>query len=89
MKKKVVALVLVGAMVLSLAACGSKEDQSGSGKGQIEVDGNKLDAKQFYNGFMSSDPSTLDSAKGNDGYGNGVLLNIMEPLTRVDEQKLR
>ena len=89
MKKKVVVLMLVGAMVLSLAACGSKEDQSGAEKGQIEVDGKKLDAKQFYNGFMSSDPSTLDSAKGNDGYGNGVLLNIMEPLTRVDEQKLR
>lgn len=87
MKKKMVALMLAGAMVLSLVACGSKEEQSGSGKGQIEVDGNKLDTKQFYNGFMSSDPSTLDSAKGNDGYGNGVLLNIMEPLTRMDEQK--
>ena len=81
--------MLVGAMVLSLAACGSKEEKSGKGNSQIEVDGNKLDAEQFYNGFMSSDPSTLDSAKGNDSYGNGVLLNIMEPLTRVDEQKLR
>lgn len=36
MKKKVVALMLVGAMVLSLAVCGSKEDQSGAEKGRLK-----------------------------------------------------
>lgn len=87
MKKKLVAYILVGAMALSLTACGGKNDDSSAGKGQFVVDGNKLDKNQFYNGFLSSDPSTLDSAKGNDSYGNGVLLNIMEPLTRLDEKK--
>ena len=57
-----------------------------SAKSDVEVDGNQLDADQHYNTYMSADPTTLDSVKGNDTYGWSVLLNIMEPLTRMDEQ---
>ncbi|MFR7445364.1 MAG: hypothetical protein ACLUUO_20490 [Sellimonas intestinalis] len=62
------------------------EAETKSAKSDVEVDGNQLDADQHYNTYMSADPTTLDSVKGNDTYGWSVLLNIMEPLTRMDEQ---
>lgn len=84
MKKKMIAIILAGAMAFSLAACGGGDEKSS--KSDVTVDGNQLDADQYYNTYMSADPTTLDSVKGNDTYSWSVLLNIMEPLTRMDEQ---
>lgn len=83
MKKRFLSCFLIGAMTLSLAACGeeSKEVSASAGK---TVDGNVLDDEQTYTTYLQSEPSTLDSVKGNDTYGWSILLNIMEPLTRVD-----
>lgn len=84
MKKKLLAILLAGAMAASLAACGnSGEEKKSSG---ITVDGNELDAEQYYNNYLFADPTTLDSVKGNDTYSWAILLNIMEPLTRMDEE---
>lgn len=84
MKKRVLALLLAGVMVLSMTACGNGTQKKGSsGK---TVDGNELDADQYYNTYLSSDPTTLDSVKGNDTYGGDVLKNIMEPLTRLKDK---
>lgn len=88
MKRKVIASLLAGLMLFSFTACGKDEKDTNtqdSNKEQIVVDGNTLDAQQYYNGYLFSEPSTLDSVKGNDSYGNSVLINIMEPLTRMDE----
>lgn len=84
MKKKMMAIILAGAMAFSLVACGGGGEKSS--KSDVKVDGNQLDADQYYNTYMSADPTTLDSVKGNDTYSWNVLLNIMEPLTRMDEQ---
>ena len=84
MKKKILSVMLVGIMTLSLAACGGNNEESGTS--DVTVDGNQLDAEQYYNTYLSSDPTTLDSVKGNDTYSWSILLNIMEPLTRLDEQ---
>ena len=80
------ALALAGVMTFSMAACGGgSEDKKAEGE-QKTVNGDVLDAEQYFNTSMGSDPSTLDSVKGNDMYGNSILLNIMEPLTRLDEK---
>lgn len=84
MKKKVLALLLAGAMAVSLAACGGGDDKNASGGGK-EIDGNVLDAKQTYTAVMSSDPSTMDVVKGNDLNSMTLLRNTTEPLTRLEE----
>ena len=84
--KRLLALALAGVMTFSMAACGGgSEDKKAEGE-QKTVNGDVLDAEQYFNTSMGSDPSTLDSVKGNDMYGNSILLNIMEPLTRLDEK---
>lgn len=40
----------------------------------------------YLNTFIGAQPNTLDPSKGTDMYGNGVLLNIVEPLIRYDGQ---
>lgn len=84
MKKRILSLVLAGAMALSLAACGGGGGGTSEKSGKV-IDGNELDAEQYYNGYLFTEPSTLDSIKGNDNYSWSVLLNIMEPLTRLEE----
>lgn len=73
MKKKLVAALLVAAMTLSLTACGG---DGGSSEG----------GEQYYNTYLMTDPSTLDSIKGNDNYSWSILTNTMEPLTRLVEK---
>lgn len=88
MRKRILAFVLAGAMALSMTGCGggSSEDSSAAASGdQKTIDGNVLDADQSYTTYLMSDPTTLDAVKGNDTYSNSILLNIMEPLTRMDE----
>lgn len=88
MRKRILAFVLAGAMALSMTGCGggSSEDSSAAASGeQKTIDGNVLDADQSYTTYLVSDPTTLDAVKGNDTYSNSILLNIMEPLTRMDE----
>lgn len=75
MKKKLVAALLVTAMTLSLTACGGGGDKNGSDGGG-----------QYYNTYLSTDPSTLDPIKGNDNYGMKIVQNTMEPLTRLVEK---
>lgn len=47
----------------------------------------EADEDQFINTFMSEWPNTFDPATGDDSYGNGVLINTLEPLVRVDEDE--
>jgi len=82
MKKKLVAALLTATMVLSLAACGGKDDGGSSGGSG----GSGKDGGQYYNTYLQTEPSTLDSIKGNDNYSRGILLNTMEPLTRLVEK---
>ncbi len=47
--------------------------------------GGEPDADQFINTFDNSHPNTLDPSKGSDMYGNNILMNIVEPLIRVQD----
>ena len=85
--KKILALILAGTMMLSMAACGGEENKAEVPAGeQKTIDGNVLDAEQYFNGYIGSEPNTMDSVIGNDTYSSGVLTNVMEPLTRLAEK---
>ena len=88
--KRILSVLLAGAMMLSLAACGGEETSSSSGEDataeQKTIDGNVLDEEQYFNGYLSAEPTTLDSVVGNDTYSSSVLTNVMEPLTRLGEK---
>lgn len=73
MKRKLVAALLTVAMTLSLTACGGEKE-------------NSADGGQYYNIYLQTEPSTLDSIKGNDNYSWKILMNTMEPLTRLAEK---
>ncbi len=75
MKKKLVAALLIAAMTLSLTACGGGDDKKGSGN-----------EEQYYNTYLMTEPSTLNSITGNDNYSWKILINTMEPLTRLVEK---
>lgn len=83
--KKLFAATLAVAMMGSLAACGSKS--SGNSSTGSTSGTEKLDAEQNLNTYLASEPSTLDPSKCNDGYGITILYGILEPLTRVEENK--
>ena len=53
---------------------------------EMPTDG-EPDADQYINTFDTAHPNTLDPAKGSDMYGNGILLNILEPLVRIQDVK--
>ncbi len=88
--KKILAALLAGAMVLSMAACGDDKDNTvGSSTENATaktIDGNVLDEEQYFNGYLGGDPTTLDGVIGNDSIGGSVLNNTMEPLTRLAEK---
>ena len=93
--KKILAALLAGAMMLSMAACGGKDEETNIGASSENteasaeaktIDGNTLDAQQYFNGYLFSEPTTMDSVKGNDNYSGGLLNNVMEPLTRLTEK---
>ena len=85
--KKILAVMMAGAMMLSMAACGGEETTTAESTGeQKTIDGNVLDAEQYFNGYLSSEPTTLDSVTGNDSYSSSILTNAMEPLTRLAEK---
>ena len=72
MKKKIISALLTAVMVFSLTACGGGSDKK-------SADGT------YYNTYLDTDPTTMDPVKGNDTYSMGILRNIMEPLTRLEE----
>lgn len=85
--KKILAVLLAGAMMLSMAACGGDDETTAETTGeQKTIDGNVLDAEQYFNGYINSEPNTLDSVTGNDTYSSTILTNTMEPLTRLGEK---
>lgn len=73
MKKRILSALLAGVMIFSLTACGGGGDKDSDG------------GEQYFNTYLNTDPSTMDPIKGNDTYSQNVLKNIMEPLTRLEE----
>lgn len=84
MKKLLLALLVVSIVTAPLFANGKAETPSGTN--QKKINGDILDAEQYFNGYIASEPNTLDSVIGNDEYSWNILLNIIEPLTRLSEK---
>lgn len=80
------ALVLI---VLTLAGCGKKDtpvvDKPSDNGGNSGEETANVDKEQYLNLILNSEPSTLDASKGADSYSNAVLNNVLEPLTRLEE----
>lgn len=84
--KKFLALILAAMMVASMAACGSSEETNTN----TESTGNNTEstttaAAQYYNTYMSADPTSMDISRISDSYSAGVVNNVMEPLVRMGE----
>lgn len=62
------------------AAPGSAGSTDAASAGDIDKD-------QYLNVISVAEPSTLDASKGSDGYSNTVLNNVLEPLTRMEEDQ--
>lgn len=86
MKKKL--WILIAALALGLTACGGGEEKPANPAGaeQSAASGEK-DADQHFNTFFVEEPTTLNSARGTDTSSNRILINSMEPLTRLVEQE--
>lgn len=87
--KRTLALVLAMLMMLSMfAGCSKTETEttagtSAEGETTTAAEGAELDAEQFYNTYLSAEPTTLDISRSSDTYGGTILQAISEPLTRL------
>ena len=83
--KKLLALSMaVLLIVLSLVGCGGKATDKADKPGDAP-DVSNIDKDQYLTVILGSEPSTLDASKGSDSYSNTVLNNVLEPLTRLEE----
>jgi len=81
--KKMVAVMSTIAVASSLfMGCGGGSNNSAS-----SGDTGKIDSEQYLNDFLGAEPGTLDPSKCADSYGNGILQDILEPLTRLEDDK--
>ncbi|SDW16827.1 peptide ABC transporter substrate-binding protein [Tepidimicrobium xylanilyticum] len=89
--KKYLSLFLILTLILTgLVGCGgdSKETGQAAQEGeQVENSEIGIDSEQYLNGYLVAEPSTLDPSKGSDSYSNTVLNNVLEPLTRLEEDE--
>ena len=78
MKKRIAALILVLAMVLALAACGSKQEQPAEGSAAAEpaAAGSSLDV------CLASEPDTIDPALNSAVDGATLLAHLFSGLAK-------
>jgi oligopeptide transport system substrate-binding protein len=90
--RKYLSFFIVLALILTaLVGCG-KEGSKVETDAQPEENGEEnvaeeIDSEQYLNLLLSAEPSTLDPSKGADSYSNSILNNVMEPLTRLEEDE--
>ncbi|WP_373899379.1 peptide ABC transporter substrate-binding protein [Haloimpatiens sp. FM7315] len=83
--KKLVALVMGTALLFTTAAvgCGQKsEEGSGSKSGSSSTD-----KEQYLNVLLAAEPQTLDTSKAKDLYSSQILSEVMEGLTRIEQDE--
>lgn len=90
--RKNLSLFIVLVLILTtFVGCG-KEDSKVETDALTEESGEEnvseeIDSEQYLNLILGAEPSTLDPSKGADSYSNTVLNNVMEPLTRLEEDE--
>jgi len=85
--KKYLSLFITLILVVTwLAGCGGQNGQKdGQANQEVAKVETGIDSEQYFNGYLVAEPSTLDPSKGADNYSNTVLNNVLEPLTRLEE----
>lgn len=90
--KRVLTAVLALVMLLSLAACGNtstpstNEPANGENAAPAPEAPEASAPAQYYNTYMSADPTSMDISRISDSYSSGVVNNVMESLVRMGEK---
>ena len=89
--KKIVAMLLALVMVFALVACGSNNAGTTNNGGTTTTpttpdDSTATPAAQYYNTYLSADPTSMDISRISDSYSNSVVNNVMESLVRMGEE---
>ncbi len=86
--KRLVALLLAGTMMFSLAACGDSAKDSGNagadGGAEATADGGASDGQEL-NVCLASEPATLDPALNSAVDGGTVVLHLFSGLTKWEK----
>lgn len=95
--KRVLSILLALVMLLSLAACGSKqsdaqpdtqaENPADSTQQEAPAEGETGNAAagEYYNTYLSADPTSMDISRVSDTYSGAIINNVMEGLVRLGE----
>lgn len=78
--KRMLATILTLSLTATLlVGCGGGSATTGTGE-------NGKDADQYLNVVLGAEPKTLDTSKASDSYSSSVFTEIMEGLTRVEQE---
>ena len=90
--KRVWCILLTLVMLLSLAACGGNnsgsngnQSNSGNNAGAPQSSGDASTAAEYYNVYISADPTSMDISRVSDSYSSTIINNVMEGLVRLGE----
>ena len=81
MRKRMLALILVGVLAVSMTGCGN------SGGDKPKTSNGEKDSKQYVNTFMVDEPTTLDPSLRSDTYSSEILISTMEGLIRLEQRE--
>jgi ABC-type oligopeptide transport system substrate-binding subunit len=84
--KKYLALFTILALtVVMFAGCNDSATPDPS-NGDNGTDEGQMDAEQYINTYLVSDPTTLDPSLRSDTYSSTILVNTLESLVRMEER---
>src|SRR5699024_6049989 len=83
-KKSLSLLLVLVLLATALVGCGNDDKETSTSE---TSEGENIDIEQYFNFELNAEPSTLDPSKGSDIDSWKVLQNIMEPLTRLEEDE--
>jgi ABC-type oligopeptide transport system substrate-binding subunit len=77
--------LLVSSFALVAGGCGGDDDEGASGTGATTEEGGSEAAEQVITVNWGSEPPSLDPGLASDTTSANILLNIMDPLVKLDE----
>ena len=80
--------MLVASLVLVAAGCGGDDDDGGDAAGTGTTEGGTEAAEQVITVNWGAEPPSLDPGLATDTTSSNILLNIMDPLVKLDEESL-
>ena len=93
--KKLFSLILAALMVSSLAACSGSTESTETTTTTTETTTETTTTTeqttteagpQYYNTYMSADPTSMDISRVSDSYSSGIINNVMEGLITMGEE---